>query len=50
MARRVLKAPLSRLGWHEFYATAYNRHRREDCAVLAMWYLFLHLAFDAEEK
>ena len=45
--KRMRKAtPVNRLGWHKFYAARFNKMQRPDAAHLAMWYLFLHLAFD----
>ena len=38
--RRVTRAQ-----WRAYYVQEYNRHQREDCAVLAMWYELLILAF-----
>ena len=42
--------PNSRMGWHEHYTRRYNKHKGGDQAAhLAMWYLLLHLAFDAPQ-
>ncbi len=42
-------APCDRLGWHKFYAKRFNKTGHPHAEWLANWYLFLHLAFDAEE-
>jgi hypothetical protein len=41
------QAPITRLGWHRFYAGRFNRLQREDSAHMALFYFLLHLAFDA---
>lgn len=39
-----------RLAWSNYYAKRFDKTRSEQAAVLAMWYLFLHLAFDEETQ
>jgi hypothetical protein len=39
-----------RMYLHTFYANQYNQTKRESSAQLAMWYHFLHLAFDHQPK
>jgi hypothetical protein len=57
MARTLSKLPMSddRLGWHNFYAAQFeywvrmkSRDGARNAEHLALWYLFLHLAKDAE--
>lgn len=37
-----------RLVWYHYYAKRYNETLDESAAVMAMWYLLPHLAFDGE--
>lgn len=36
------------MGWHLHYARQYNKTGNPQAAVMACWYLMLHLAFDEE--
>lgn len=45
MAKRKA-TPVTRLQWHEFYVKRFNKDQWEHSAVLAMWYLLLHLGLD----
>lgn len=36
----------SRVAWHKYYVNRFNKTGKPECAQLAMWYHFLHLAFD----
>lgn len=38
--------PVTRMGWHKHYAQVFNKTGRHTAAHLAIWYQFLHLAFD----
>ena len=44
--RKYSGAPVTRLGWHEYYANKFNKSLQPDTEHLAIWYQFLHLAFD----
>lgn len=44
--RRLAKMPVSRIGWHEYYADRFNKTGSAQALHLAMWYQLLHLAFD----
>ena len=41
--------PTTRLGWHKYYVARFNKTEHWQAEQLAMWYLFLHLAFDDQE-
>lgn len=41
--RRPSKFPQTNLGWHAYYAQRFNKTENEDCAFLAMFYLFAAL-------
>lgn len=43
--RRLAKMPVSRIGWHEYYAARFNKTESPDALHLALWYYLLHLAF-----
>lgn len=45
-----LKPRYSRMDWHEYYVTRFNKTGDKQAEILAMWYLFLHLAFDGEQE
>lgn len=49
--RRLSKYPLGsdNLGWHKHYAEVFNKTGRLQAEHLAIWYLFLHLAFGEEQ-
>lgn len=38
--------PVTRIGWHKHYAKIFNKTGRHTAEHLAIWYQFLHLAFD----
>lgn len=42
--------PTTRKGWAEYYAKQFNKTHSKDAAILAMWYEFLHLAFDSPDS
>lgn len=42
--RKSAGYPTTRLGWYEYYASRTG----EQAEHLALWYQFLHLAFDEE--
>lgn len=44
MASR-LKTPVTRLGWHKYYAKRFDQTQDPVAAHLALWHLTLHLAF-----
>jgi hypothetical protein len=39
-----------RLGWHRYYVARFNKTGSQQAEWLAMWYLFLYLAFDEQEQ
>ncbi len=38
--------PMTRMGWQQHYAKIFNKTGRRTAEHLAIWYQFLHLAFD----
>ena len=49
MTRKVLMFQLRRVtrnSWVEYYINKYNKTLNPDCAIMAMWYMFLELADD----
>lgn len=40
------KLPNTRIGWHRYFATKFNKNENPRTAQMSLWYLFLHLAFD----
>lgn len=47
-ARRSKRHPVvhTRYGWYLHYAARFNKTGHTDAAIMACWYLTLHLAFD----
>ena len=45
---KCVSKPCSRKGWHEFYASRFNKTGDSQSAVLAMWYYVLMLEFGEE--
>ena len=43
-AMALRKAPVSRLGWHHYYVTRFNKTGHAQAEHMALWYLFLHLS------
>ena len=41
----LAKMPMTRIGWHEYYADRFNKTGSAQALHLAMWYQLLHLAF-----
>lgn len=38
--------PVSRMGWHKYYVNRFNKTQHPDAAILACWYMYLHLALE----
>jgi len=46
--RKSKKLPNTRIGWHQHFVAKFNKNENPHTAQMSLWYLFLHLAFDAE--